>query len=239
MIHAGGRCFTRPAALVSHLHYALSLTVPSPLPFPKKSYSTTCLVTDPHSPTSFAATDGRAVKIYDLRSGSPSCSVVAGSSVSCLDYNPNKPSLLLLGTSRGICSFYDIRSPLCPVRSLNGHKFPLTSVKYNRFHDQLCVSGDEGGKVSLWRAGSVSSSPLLEISDAESGGAGEGGLGLSPPGDEADTAAAAPTKPQRTLPDSRVSTAELEGDVAGLCWSACDAWCYLAVGRGGGHAGAC
>jgi hypothetical protein len=35
-------------------------------------------------------------------------------------------------------------------------------VAYNRFHDQLLVSGGTDSQVDLWRLSSISSAPLLE-----------------------------------------------------------------------------
>lgn len=38
-------------------------------------------------------------------------------------------------------------------------------MKYNRFHDQLLLSGSSDCMVHLWRVSSVSSAPLLEPED--------------------------------------------------------------------------
>lgn len=58
--------------------------------------------------------------------------------------------------------------------------FRVNTVKYNRFHDQLLLSGSSDCMVHLWRVSSVSSAPLLEPEDddAESADADGGGGGL-------------------------------------------------------------
>lgn len=43
--------------------------------------------------------------------------------------------------------------------------FRVSTVKYNRFHDQLLLSGSSDCTVHLWRVSSVSSAPLLEPED--------------------------------------------------------------------------
>lgn len=50
----------------------------------------------------------------------------------------------------------------------------VNTVKYNRFHDQLLVSGSSDCLVHLWRVSSVSSAPLLEPEDDDDDA---GGLG--------------------------------------------------------------
>lgn len=46
----------------------------------------------------------------------------------------------------------------------------VNTVKYNRFHDQLLVSGSSDCMVHLWRVSSVSSAPLLEPEDEDAVG---------------------------------------------------------------------
>lgn len=55
----------------------------------------------------------------------------------------------------------------------------VNTVKYNRFHDQLLVSGSSDCMVHLWRVSSVSSAPLLEPED-DAGGldSADGGDGI-------------------------------------------------------------
>lgn len=47
------------------------------------------------------------------------------------------------------------------------------NVRFNPFHDQLVMTSSTDAAVNLWRVGSISSAPLLELIDnphAESGG---------------------------------------------------------------------
>mmetsp|Transcript_17275 Transcript_17275/g.21110 ORF Transcript_17275/g.21110 Transcript_17275/m.21110 type:complete len:579 (+) Transcript_17275:69-1805(+) len=51
-----------------------------------------------------------------------------------------------------------------PLRILRGgHTHWTTKVKYNKFHDQLLLSGGTDGMVNLWRVSSISSAPLLDL----------------------------------------------------------------------------
>ncbi len=43
------------------------------------------------------------------------------------------------------------------------------SVAYNPFHDQLVLSAGSDGDALLWRVSSISSAPLLELDEEESG----------------------------------------------------------------------
>lgn len=64
----------------------------------------------------------------------------------------------------------DPRARLLPpsARSIAGAP-RVNTVKYNRFHDQLLVSGSSDCMVHLWRVSSVSSAPLLEPEDEDAG----------------------------------------------------------------------
>lgn len=86
--------------------------------------------------------------------------------------------------------------PLPPVCCSRLHSLigapRVNTVKYNRFHDQLLVSGSSDCMVHLWRVSSVSSAPLLEPEDEDAGGldgadGGEfGGSGGGSKGEAAD-----------------------------------------------------
>lgn len=78
----------------------------------------------------------------------------------------------------------------CFASSLNASPMPLLShplfvlcprvhtVKYNRFHDQLLISGSSDCMVHLWRVSSVSSAPLLEPEDDDTEGLDGDGVGV-------------------------------------------------------------
>lgn len=61
------------------------------------------------------------------------------------------------------------RFSLPPARPIVGAP-RVNTVKYNRFHDQLLVSGSSDCMVHLWRVSSVSSAPLLEPEEEDAGG---------------------------------------------------------------------
>jgi EARP and GARP complex-interacting protein 1 len=90
---------------------------------------------------------------------------------------------------------------------LEGHDHWVTSVRYNPFHDQLVSSSGTDGSVGLWRVSSVSSAPIMALSET--------------------------TNPS-VLPDARVEVFRNHDEsVRGMDWSACDAWCVASAGWGG------
>lgn len=134
-------------------------------------------------------------------------------SVTCVDYNPNRPDFLCSGGQDAAIKFWDLRFPKVPYESeggaeriLEGHDHWLRSVRYNRFHDQLVCSGGTDHAVNLWRVSSVSSAPLLKLTDDD------------------------PDSRPENLPDIRVDKFEDHDEsVMGVEWSAADAWCFASV----------
>ena len=53
------------------------------------------------------------------------------------------------------------KKPLKVLRG--GHQHWSDRVEYNPHHDQLVLSGGSDGVVNLWRAGSVSSAPMMDL----------------------------------------------------------------------------
>lgn len=49
---------------------------------------------------------------------------------------------------------------------MHTHTHRVWTVRYNRCHDQLLLSGGTDSLLNLWRVSSVSSAPLLEMDDA-------------------------------------------------------------------------
>ena len=97
---------------------------------------------DPHSNTSAAVVCDAHLHLLDTRSMSISNSIQAHRG-SCrdVDYNPNKPQVLITaGDDRNI-RFWDLRYSKGPVRSLLGHGHWVWCARYNPFYDQLVLSG--------------------------------------------------------------------------------------------------
>lgn len=117
------------------------------------------------------------------------------------DYNPNRPFYIVTAGKDRLIKVFDVRAISSPVRVLAGHSHFVTSVRYNRFHDQLILSGGTDTHVNLWRCSSISSAPLLEYE-----------------GDKPDTG------------DLKIRTyREHEESVYSVAWSACDAWVFASL----------
>ena len=151
-------------------------------------------------------TVGRDLTTFDLREEN-AVNVIEGADaygVTCGDYNPNRPHVFVSGGEDGLVKIWDFRSPSPPpLLTLLSHTHHLTSVSYNRFHDQLLSTSGTDGKTHLWRVGSVSSAPLLELDDDEF---------------------------QKGASDKLVqSSVDQESGCVGIAWSKCDAWVYAGV----------
>lgn len=124
---------------------------------------------DPHSPSSLACTYDRNIAIFDtrsLQSGKPHITLngVHRHTMTSIDYNPNRPHILVSSSEDSTLKFHDIRNPSIPLKICRGgHSHWVTHVKYNPFHDQLLLSAGTDSLVNLWRMSSISSAPLLEL----------------------------------------------------------------------------
>ena len=74
-----------------------------------------------------------------------------------LDYNPNKLNTVATCGQDGALRFWDLRkSDRCLLEFEDETTGHINKVKYNRFHDQLLITGSSSTFVSLYRASSVS-----------------------------------------------------------------------------------
>ena len=120
------------------------------------------------------------------------------------------------GGGDGYVKFWDIRAHREPVRVLGGHGHWVTCVRYNRYHDQLLCTAGTDGFAKLWRVSSVSSAPLLDLTD-------DGGL--------------EGTSPRGALGDARDALVqccdEHDEGVYAVEWAANDAWVFLSMAYNG------
>lgn len=146
-----------------------------------------------------------------------------------VDYNPNKPLCLVTAGDDRVCCFWDLRNLSAPIRKLVGHRRAVATCRYNGFHDQLLLSGGCDHAVNLWRISSVSSAPLLDLSE-EGIGAGGAELPMTPMSSIFSAAGA-----RGSDGDSRDSCIRTfaeghhEEAVYSLAWSASDAWVFASV----------
>jgi WD40 repeat protein len=125
-----------------------------------------------------------------------------------LDYNPNKPYVVLSCGDDYAIRYWDLRKPSAALLGVKAHSHWTTCALYNRFHDQLVLSCGTDYQVKLWRAASISSAPPTY--DAE-----EPELG------EADA-------------DGLVKVFdEHEQSVFSAAWSAADAWIFASLSLDG------
>ncbi|GMI09039.1 hypothetical protein TrVE_jg12371 [Triparma verrucosa] len=181
-----------------------------------ENYDITSLSSDPHDSNLITCTVGTSLMTFDMRQ-EKAAHVIEGVDAylaTCGDYNPNRPHMFVSGGEDGLAKIWDFRSssssPSPPLLTLRSHTHHLTSVRYNRFHDQLLSTCGSDGSTLLWRVGTVSSSPLLELNSDED--------------DETSKSSA----------DKLVQSVEGESGCMGVAWSKCDAWVYVSVEWDGG-----
>ena len=81
-----------------------------------------------------------------------------------LDYNPNKLNTIATCGSDSAVRIWDLRKAdksLLTFEEDSSHS--INKVKYNKFHDQLLITGCSSTFVSLYRASTVSSVPLNNV----------------------------------------------------------------------------
>lgn len=123
---------------------------------------------DPHNnQVIFSAIGGRACA-FDLRTSKSiyDVNVMPGRIGVCrtMDANPNRPHFFLAAGDDGAIRFWDSRKLKESILQLRGvHSHWVNKARYNPFHDQLILSSSTDSLVCLWRATSVSSTPLVDL----------------------------------------------------------------------------
>lgn len=173
------------------------------------SFGTGAVAWESASSTTGAVTRGPNLSIFDSRTMGITTEIInahSGSTICDVDYNPNKPQVLLTcGHDRRVI-FWDLRNMSSPVKTIGGHSHWVTCAKYNPFHDQLVLTGGSDNLVNLWRVTSCSSTPWVDDDDTMSGDA----------------------------PDVKVRTMDQHEDsVYSVAWSVADAWIYASLSYDG------
>lgn len=171
---------------------------------------------DPHTSAGCATARGTTLHLLDTRKMKSTQDIphAHDGSIRDVEYNPNKPSILVTcGDDRKV-KFWDIRNLSSPVRTLAGHSHYAWCVRFNPFHDQLLLSGGSDNLVNLWRVASCSSAPWIGTDESADGG----GVGM----DASDP------------PDVKVRVIDQHEDsVYGVAWSPADAWMYCSLSYDG------
>jgi len=120
---------------------------------------------DPHDTRSVAIAAKDTISLYDTRKALKSTSIPASEQlydILAFSFNPNLPHRLVSAGTDGVLLFFDIRNPNTPLlKSKQTHEHWIWSVEYNKFHDELVLSGGGDGQVVLSDMTSVSSSASL------------------------------------------------------------------------------
>ena len=197
-------------------------------------YGTTDISYNPNLPN-VLTTSGKdgLIKFWDLRTTTSSSSVASGSSSAS---NPS-PTMAATGASGA-----KHQRRILPIKVLRGgHTHWSNRVAYNPHHDQLLLSSGTDGIVNLWRVGSVSSAPLLDLDatgDGDGGdndiiGLGGGGFDEDEEGEDRQDNHGEDDGGSGGGGDARVSKFEFPDSVYDVCWSSTDAWAFLCVGYDG------
>ena len=199
-------------------------------------YGTTDISYNPNLPN-VLTTSGKdgLIKFWDLRTTTSSSSVASGSS------SASYPSPTMATTGASGAKHQRRIQPMKMLRG--GHTHWSNRVAYNPHHDQLLLSSGTDGIVNLWRVGSVSSAPLLDLDatgDGDGGdndiiGLGGGGFGddLDDEGEDRQDNHGEDDGGSGGGGDVRVSKFEFPDSVYDVCWSSTDAWTFLCVGYDG------
>ena len=171
---------TKRLSLASLAHGARASTASesasAPPPIEDSAFS--CGRWDPHHAHSLGVGCGGTLLSLDTRTMKPAHTVEAAhmQRVRGIDYNPNKPYVILSCADDYMIKFWDLRKASQPLHSVKAHSHWTTSAAYNRFHDQLFLSTGTDYLVKLWRASSISSAPPVldegepEVSEGEADG---------------------------------------------------------------------
>lgn len=97
---------------------------------------------DPHHAHSLGVGCGGSVLSMDMRTMKAAHTVSGAHTqrVRGLDYNPNKPYVVLSCGDDYAIRYWDLRKPSASLLMVKAHSHWTTSALYNRFHDQLVLS---------------------------------------------------------------------------------------------------
>lgn len=105
----------------------------------------------------FVAFHESGIKAFDIRDPNVSWQIDEAQPVRDLDVNPNKAFHIATGGDDSILKIFDVRNSKEPVFSRRDHHHWIFSVSFNKFHDQLLLTGSSDRKVHLTCASSCSS----------------------------------------------------------------------------------
>ena len=178
---------------------------------------------DPHTTTNCATAHGSTLYLMDTRQMKPSQVLpkTHAGAIRDIEFNPNKPSILVSCSDDRKVKFWDLRNMSTPIRTLAGHSHFAWCVRFNPFHDQLLLSGGSDNLVNLWRVASCSSAPWIGNEEVSSSSDGLGTIAGTMDGGN-------------DPPDVKVRVIDQHEDsVYSVAWSPADAWMYCSLSYDG------
>jgi len=162
---------------------------------------------DPHHPSQFVSANGNDIRTWNFINKQCTNEIKDAHSdlILSIDYNPNKPYQIVSAGRDRFVKFWDLRKPNESIKILSGHTHWVWSTCYNRFHDQLVLSGSSDCEVRLWSIVSISSAPLQELDET-------------------------PTMKEDCLVRC---VKDHEETIYSMSWSACDAWVFATLSYDG------
>ena len=160
-----------------------------------------------------------------------------------LDYNPNKLNTVATCGRDSVLRFWDLRRADKCLLEFEEDSHWINKVKFNRFHDQLLITGCTSTFVSLYRASSVSQMPLshVPLADLNSSNTfimttmtlGDGGLDSDRFMSSTARGLFGGEHGGEDIQDKVIQRYELEDSVNVIDWSAADAWIFAGVSYNG------
>eukprot|EP00347_Sterkiella_histriomuscorum_P005151 403357700 len=156
-----------------------------------------------------------------------------------LDYNPNKLNTIATCGQDSVLRFWDLRKIDKSILEFEEDSHWISKVKFNKFHDQLLITGCTSTFVSLYRASSVSQMPLsnVNLNDLNTTNTFMMTSMTMPDDGYGPETSRMMTQTHRgegeDLQDKLVQRYELEDSVHVIDWSASDAWIFAGVSYNG------
>lgn len=184
----------------------------------------------PHNLDQIGLSSGRDLFGFDLRS-SKMCFEIRDADdlfIKDFDFNPNRSNYIATGGDDGSVKFWDTRAVDKPLLTIANHTHWITSIAFNKFHDQLILTSSTDNQVNLESVISLSSASFQLDSKSEASAAAE----------EDDTEPDGYSRYYIVLfskpDDGLVKTYEQHEDsVYSVAWSTGDPWIFASLSYDG------
>lgn len=147
-----------------------NITHQSSLPVGNVDGEINCAAWNPLSDKMVAIGKGTSIVEMDIRSNQKQFEIVNAHEilVRFIDYNQNKPNVLVSGGDDCMVRIWDTRQTKAPIMEISDHSHWIWCVQLNKFHDQLLLTCSSDAQVNLQSVVSVSSNPVRVFSPTTS-----------------------------------------------------------------------